>query len=291
MELLFFYPSLTYQLNLATKNSQFIDPQPLIRLIDAILPRHVLFTATGLTVLYWAGILAGVLALVGLRTRTALFVYGLVYWTLVSHQYSYADVHHREAPYALFLLALTFSPAGQSLSLDALLRRRRARRAGLPEASGLTDLAMWPLKFLHVFLAMTYFSTGITKLISGGLRWMNGYTLQFYIFNTAINRDLPLGLWLSHHYTLCVLLSIGTILFETFYFVSLLVPRIAPYMFLGGMFFHVCLYYTAGHPFFEHILLNGVLLLFLNTRWPEAWLSRFRARADGPARASAQVSG
>ena len=32
------FPSLDHQINLATKNSAFIDPQPLIRAIDAIVP-------------------------------------------------------------------------------------------------------------------------------------------------------------------------------------------------------------------------------------------------------------
>ena len=47
---------------------------------------------------------------------------------------------------------------------------------------------MWPLKLAHVVLAMTYFSTGITKLLAGGLAWMNGYTLQTYVFIDGINR-------------------------------------------------------------------------------------------------------
>jgi hypothetical protein len=278
VELLLFFPSLQYQINLASKNTEFIDPQPMIRLIDALVPRHVLFSATGLTVVYWVGIAAGVLAVVGLRTRASLVVYTLVYWFLVSHAYSYADVHHREAPYALFLLALTLSPCGERLSVDALLRRRRALARGqTAEPATTTDLAMWPLRFLHVLLAMTYFSTGITKVLSGGLRWMNGYTLQFYIFNTAINRDLPLGLWLAHQHTLCVVLGVGTILFETFYFVSILVPRTARLMFLSGIFFHLSLYLTAGHPFFEHMLLNATLLLFLDT----TWLARLVERLTG----------
>src|SRR5262249_48240181 len=200
--------SLKYQLILASKNTAFIDPQPMVRLLSALFPRDLLFSPRGIETIYWIGVVAGIGALIGLKTRASLFVYTLVYWFLISHAYSYADVHHREAPYALFLLALTFSPAGARLSVDAWLRRRNRQGEGAAEAKP-TDTAMWPLKFLHVYLSMTYFSTGITKLISGGLRWMNGYTLQFYIFNTAVNRHLPLGLWLSHQHTLCVLLGVA----------------------------------------------------------------------------------
>jgi hypothetical protein len=292
IEMLWFFPSLGYQIQLATHNTVFQDPQPLIRLVSLLVPRDVLFTASGMTAVYTVSMIAGFLAIIGLCTGPALFVYGLCYAFFVSHAYSYADVHHREALYALFVIALAFAPAGRTLSVDAWLRRRRARRLGLPPESDRTDMAMWPLRYLHVLLSMTYFSTGITKVLSGGVRWINGYTLQNDIFSDAINRGIPLGIWLAHQHTLCVFLSIVTILFETFYFVSLFLPRIAPLVFAGGLFFHLSLYYTSGHPFFEHMLLNGIMLVFYDPDW---FPRQVRRLATGlgltPARASAEVPG
>ena len=284
------FPSLSFQINLVTKNSAFESPQMLIRAIDAVFPRELVFTAGTFTVIYWVSIAAGLTALVGFATRTSLFLLALGTWFFVSHTYSYADVHHTQALFAIFLMVLPFSPAGDSLSIDALIRRRRARIAGeSAPISRLADTAMWPLKLLHVLLAMTYFSTGITKLLSGGLAWMNGYTLQNYIFNTAVNRDIPLGLWLAHQHTLCILLAIGTILFETFFFVSILIPRAAPLFFVGGILFHVGLYVVAGHPFFEHIVMNAILLLFLDPEWFPAQVNRLISRRTerGPARQAA----
>ena len=121
-----------------------------------------------------------------------------------------------------------------------LLRRRQ----GLPPVLT-SDLALWPLRFGHVVLTMTYFSTGATKLLSGGFRWMNGYTLQNYVLSDAIDRHIPLGLWVAQHYWLCVALSVGTIVFELFYFVSLLLPRVAPLFFFGGVLF-LALIFTAS---------------------------------------------
>jgi hypothetical protein len=275
VEMLWFFPSLAFQINLATRNAGFQLPQPLIRLITAVVPRDVLFTPTGLTAVYWVTMAAGVLAIVGLFTRSALFVYAFGYAFFVSHAYSYADVHHREALYLFFVLALAFAPSGDRLSIDAWLRRRRARRSGAPAVSdGQSDLAMWPFRLLHVLLAWTYFSTGITKLLIGGLQWMNGYTLQFAIFKNAISRAAwaPLGLWMAHNHTLCVVVSVATILFETFFFVSLFLPRLAPLFFAGGVVFHLMLYLTSGHPFFEHMILNTTMLVFYNPVWfPSVW--------------------
>jgi vitamin K-dependent gamma-carboxylase-like protein len=289
VEMVLFFPSLDYQIGLAKSNTHFQDPQPFIRLVTAIVPRDVLFTPSGLTAVYWVSMAAGCLAIIGLFTGPSLFVYGLGYAFFVSHAYSYADVHHREALYALFVLALAFSPAGQCLSVDAWLRRRKARRSGhAAPVSDRTDMAMWPLRYLHVLLSMTYFSTGITKLLSGGLQWINGYTLQNDIFSDAINRNIPLGIWLSHQHTLCIFLSIGTILFETFYFVSLFLPRLAPLFFAGGLCFHLGLLVTSGHPFFEHMLLNGILLVFYDPEWfPKQWRRLTAALGLPPAPAGA----
>jgi vitamin K-dependent gamma-carboxylase-like protein len=279
VEVFWLFPSLQYQMNLATGNSAFRFPQPLIRIIDAVVSRELVFSVGGLTVIYWVSIAAGLAALVGLATRTSLFLFALGLWFFVSHEYSYADVHHTQAPFAIFLMALAFSPAGDSLSMDALIRRRRARAAGeRTRIARSTDTAMWPLKLAHVLLAMTYFSTGISKLLAGGLAWMNGYTLQFYIFRDGINRDIPAGIWLAHHHTLCVLLAIGTILFEVFFFVSILVPRAARLFFAGGILFHLGLYVFSGHPFFEHMVLNAILLLFLDPEWFPAQVSKLTSR-------------
>jgi vitamin K-dependent gamma-carboxylase-like protein len=293
--MLWFFPSLSFQINLAVRNTEFHHPQPLIRLVTAFVPRESLFTPSGLTAIYYVSMVAGLLAVVGLGTRPALFVYALCYGFFVSHAYSYGDVHHREALYFFFVLALAFSPAGDRLSIDALLRRRRAQRTGSHEAdNGQTDLAMWPLRLLHVLLSMTYFSTGATKLLAGGLQWMNGYTLQFAIFRNAITRAAfpPLGLWMAQDRTLCVFVSIGTILFETFYFVSLFWRRGAPFFFAGGILFHIMLYLTSGHPFFEHMLLNGILLVFYDPDWfATQWHRLTAALGLAPARAPAAAKG
>jgi hypothetical protein len=280
-EVFWLFPGLAGQINLLTKNQQFSDPQPLVRFLAAVLPRDLIFSPGSFTVIYWVSMIAGVAALVGLATRLSLFLLTFGLWFFVSHLYSYADVHHPQVPFAFFLLALSLSPAGASLSFDALLRRRRiGTNSSTDERS---DMAMWPLKLAHVFLSMTYFSTGITKLLSGGLAWMNGYTLQNCIFTDGINRGIPLGIWLAQQRTICVLLGVGTIAFETFYFVSLLVPRIAPWIFAGGILFHLGLYFISGHPFFEHILLNGILLLFLDPNWFPAQWRKLTSGARSPA--------
>jgi len=273
-QLFWFMHDLSYHLELVERNPGFVSPQLIIRAIAALTPENTVFTPSGLTLIYTLTRIAGALALVGLGTRLALFCFAAGTTFFIAHGYSYGDVHHTEAIFVMFLFALAFAPSGASWSVDAVLRRRRGKTA----SSASSDLAIWPLKFVHLMLSLTYFSTGISKLIRGGLQWMNGYTLQGYTFADALTRNIPLGLWLAQQHELAIVLSIGTVFFELFYFVSMLVPWTAPFWFLGAIAFHFGLYLTAGHPFFQHITLNFILLLFLTPPWWRAWLGQFLPR-------------
>jgi hypothetical protein len=109
-------------------------------------------------------------------------------------------------------------------------------------------------------------------LVVGGPRWLNGYTLQNHTFIDAVNRDIPLGIWLAQQHTLAIVLSVFTILLETFFFVSLLLPWTAPFIFVAAFFFQLGLLLTAGHVFNEHMVLLVLLFLFIRPQW---WQTRF----------------
>jgi hypothetical protein len=273
-QLFWFFPDLEQHQNFLVKNPEFIEPQLLIRAISAVLPRDVFFTPEAFTVLYRVTWVAGVSALVGFFTRTSVFVFALGTWIFVAHLYSYGDRHHTQALFCIFLMLLALAPSGERLSVDALVRRRRRPGSDAPDASAMSDRAIWPLKVAHVLLAMTYFSTGVSKLIFSGPRWLNGYTLQGHTFGDAFQRGHPLGIWLAQQHELAVALSVFTILLEVFFFVSLFLPRLAPLFFLGALAFQVGLYAAGGYDFFQHMVLLTLLLFFLNQEWWRTRLGR-----------------
>ena len=63
------------------------------------------------------------------------------------------------------------------------------------------------------------------RVVFGGVRWMNGYSLQNRTLQDALGRDIPLGIWVAQQHTLSVLLSVGTIIFELGFVASLFLPR------------------------------------------------------------------
>jgi hypothetical protein len=282
-QLIWFFPDLEEHQNLLVKSSEFIEPQLLIRAISAVAPREAFFTPGAFAVLYWATMLAGVAALVGFFTRISLFAFALGTWIFVAHLFSYGDRHHTEALFCIFLMLLALAPSGERLSVDALIRRRRGHASDASDASGMSDMAIWPLKVVHVLLAMTYFSAGMSKLIHSGTRWLNGYTLQGHTFGDALERGHPLGIWLAGQHDLAVALSVFTILLELFFFVSLFLPRLAPLFFLGALGFQVGLYVAAGYDFFQHMVLLTLLLFFLYPQWWRRWLDKPNLAESVPA--------
>ena len=271
-QLFWFPPDLGEHVNLLEKNPEFIEPQLIVRIISAAMPAEVFFTPSVITGLYWLTFAAGVLALVGLFTRTSLFVFAAGTWIFVAHLFSYGDRHHTEALFCIFLLLLALAPSGDRLSVDALIRRRRRR---MRDPDGLSGMAVWPLKVMHVLFALTYFSAGMSKLLHSGTRWLNGYTLRGHTFGDALERGHPLGIWLAQQHELAVALSVFTILLEVFFFVSLFLPRFAPLFIAAALAFQIGLYVSAGYDFFQHIVLLTLLLFFLRPEW---WQSRLGRR-------------
>ena len=138
---------------------------------------------------YYVTIVAGLFALVGLCTRTSLSVFALGNIFEVAYVYSFGDVHHTQAPLFIALLLLAIAPSGRALSIDALLRRRRGRPY---PAEG--PLAAWPILLLQWLFCLIYLSALLSKLVFvGGLDWVNGYTLQYYLIQDSLRKGTLLG--------------------------------------------------------------------------------------------------
>ena len=235
--------------------------QVLIRSVLLVVPVEVFHTDAFLRGVWLAANAAGVLATVGLFTRSALLTLGLGYWILVGHQWSYGELHHTEALYCIAFVLLALSPSGRCYSLDAWIGRRgrRPERWG-PEAR--MDTAAWALRLMQCLLAVAYFSAGSGKLLDGGLYWMNGATLQQIVLTDYVRFGMPAGLWLAQSFWLCVAGAVMTVVVETFFFVAVFVTRSRKYMLAAGAALHLGIYVTMAAPFFTWMVLYVVFVDF-----------------------------
>ncbi len=231
------------------------EPVPIVRLLllpfgDAFRPPLAAMTA-----LLHGSMVAGLFALVGFCTRTALLLFALGNLLLSGYGYSYQEHHHIEALTLLALFALAAAPAGAALSFDSW----RARRSGRPHAAW-SDQARWPLELLRWLFALCYLSAAVCKLGASGVEWLNGHTLQTYLLQEGIFWGTSSGPWLADHHELCVLLSWCTLLVELLFPLVLWRRQLACLFVPAAAALHLGIWFTMRAPFWLYFPLYAVFL-------------------------------
>lgn len=208
---------------------------------------------------YGLTVIAGVLALVGCVTNVSVGLFALGNIFLQSLRYSYGELHHPEAAMMLALALLALGPSGAAFSVDAWWRRRRQTAAGEgpPSASA---FASWPLRAVQWLLALVYLSAAGAKLGDAGFDWMNGYTLQYYTIRDALQRDMPVGLWLGQCYPAMWTLGWLSMAFEATFVLAVVVPRLAWVYLPLGLLLHLGIFITMKAPFFTFMLLYAAFV-------------------------------
>ena len=183
-------------------------------------------------------------AFIGYRTRVCALGASVLFMYLIAVYYSWhAKIHHRQGIFVLLLLALSLSPCGGALSVDALLKwmrgsaeRRGFRRDAAPVTS---PYARWPLRLIGIILCLVYFFCGLTKLRIGGLAWMNGDTLAYWLLQDADIYSIQLPLIVARFPTLLKALSVFVVVMEITFPVILFVPRLVWLYLPAGLGFHL----------------------------------------------------
>ena len=239
---------------------------------------------------YWLTLAIGVLAFVGYRTTLSLLLFTAGSVFLQAFEYSFQEVHHAEAIVIIALAMLALSPAGGALAVDDLLRRLRQVDRGVrvpPDPmSGESRFARWPLLLVRWMFALIYLSAGFHKLAASGFDWMNGWTLQYYMLQDAIRwggnisgvgsghaPEPGVGVWIGQYHTIALLASWASILFETTFWVVLILPRLAPLFLSIGAGFHLGIYIIQRAPFLSFVWLYAVFVPWSEVfRRAGAWL-------------------
>jgi hypothetical protein len=249
---------------LAALPDAMYEPLVVVRVMTLPLAWHYRPSEEVVLGVYWVTLAVGVLAFIGYRTNLSLLLFAIGSIFLQGYRYSFHEIHHSEAIVMITLGLLALAPSGGALSVDDLRRRLRAADRGLAvprdPLAGESRFARWPLLVVQWTFALIYMSAAYHKLTTGGLDWMNGWTLQYYMLQDGLRWGSSLGVWLGQHHTIALLASWGSILFEATFWLVLLVPALALVYLPVGLGFHLGIYLIQRAPFFSFMWLYAVFV-------------------------------
>jgi len=130
-------------------------------------------------------IAAAIGTLFGIFTRVSLFVFGIFLLYTTGFSASLGVFDHENCLVSQLLIAMAFIPGVTNVSVDRLvkyfLKYRKGENFRLYEAFYQVKSSVWGLRLLLILLACVYFTAGFSKVRFGGLKWMDGKTLTFYL--------------------------------------------------------------------------------------------------------------
>ncbi|MGL5083047.1 MAG: DCC1-like thiol-disulfide oxidoreductase family protein [Microcoleaceae cyanobacterium] len=252
-------------LDLSATSEELYDPLPPVRALTFFFGFDNPPPNEFLSLIFWVTLISGLSALVGLQTRLSLIIFAIGNLFIQSFLYSFGEHHHPQGLILITFFLLAFSPAGKVLSADDLIQRlrqniRRRKFTAFSLVDEYSEFAKWSLRLVQCLLALAYLSAAVSKIAAGGLDWMNGYTLQFYLLADGFLWDRPLGIFLSQNHFLCVIFSWMAIIFEGTFFLVLIFPRLVWLYIPAGTSFHIGIYLAQWAPFFQFVTLYCVFL-------------------------------
>lgn len=248
--------------DLAGQPRELFRPISFMELMPAMPPQPVV---VGLQA---AGVLAAVLAAVGLRTRVALPLAWACAVVLNGMLTSTGKVVHNDLVLLLCLVPLLAAPAADAWSLDArrgphVARDRPSRRYG------------WPLRTAAIVVAGAYFFAGLAKLVHSGPAWVTSDNLRWALYASG---DSDLALFIADRPWLAHALAAGTLLLELSFPLVLLVPRAAWILVPGAVLFHAGIWLAMGLDYSAQAATAVVVF----TSWPVV-VAALRRRPPAPA--------
>jgi vitamin K-dependent gamma-carboxylase len=230
-------------------------------------------SAAGMHALFWTLFVLAIAIALGaaFRVSAAAFALGLSYVQLVDVT-TYLN-HYYLAALLAWLLAL--SPAAQLWSVDAWLRKRRARATASPATASI------PAGFLYLFrfqVALVYTFAGLAKLQSDWL-W-HAQPLRIWL---GAKVDLPVVGPLLTLAWLPLALSWAGFLFDTTVVGWLCWRRSRPWAYAAVIAFHVLTRVLFPIGMFPAIMIAAALVFF-SPSWPRIllhWLRRLSPLSGG----------
>jgi HTTM domain len=245
------------------------QPQELFRPISFMELLPAMPSKPVAVVLQAVGVLAAVLAALGLRTRMALPLAWASAILLNGMLASTGKVVHNDLVLLLCLVPLLAAPNDDAWSLDARRARAAPRRA--------CRLYGWPLQTAAIVVAGAYFFAGLAKLVNSGPAWVTSDNLRWALYASG---DSGLALFIADRPWLAHALAAGTLLLELGFPLVLLLPRAAWLFVPGAVLLHAGIWVAMGLDYSAQAATAVVVF----TNWPVV-VAAVRRRLPAPAAA------
>jgi uncharacterized membrane protein YphA (DoxX/SURF4 family) len=129
--------------------------------------------------------LLGFLAVIGLFTRPALALYSLLYFSLIYFDFSFGIYNHESGLTVQILFILIFAPGIKNWSIDGILSSGN----GINSFFTTQKYTDWAVKLVLLLMVLGYVTAGISKIRYGGLAWLSGDTLSYYLSGGASHEN------------------------------------------------------------------------------------------------------
>lgn len=214
-------------LDLAGQPAALFEPRSFMNLLGAQPSRGIVLA------IQIAGLVAGVLATIGLFTRGSLPVAWAAAVFLNGMITSNGKIMHNDVMLLLAMVPLLAAPAADVWSIDA-------RRRATPRSSEPSERYGWPVRTAMIVVAGGYFFTGVAKLVHSGPAWFTSDNLRWVLYSSSDSQGVPndVALFVADRAWLAHLLAFGALALEVSFPVVLFRERLrVPYA-LGAAGLH-----------------------------------------------------
>lgn len=244
--LVFSVPPIQWILNLATVNETFIKPNLIIEVFQFLLGDGILLSLSFIKVIYFLILISGLFTVIGLFSKYSIPLIAFLYTFIIAYMWSFGEVHHPRSVLCWFFIIMALSKrSADAYSLDAYF--------GLQKPQNYLWKYSWPSAILMIALSSAYCFSGLWKIFyQGGVEWLNGYTLQYYIVSKGENF---LTKFIIGKSWLLITLSYFSIILEILFPLAVFFKKYSKWFLIAAFFFHLGNYFMRGE--------NGIFII-----WP-----------------------
>ncbi|GAB4237976.1 MAG: hypothetical protein Tsb0034_13380 [Ekhidna sp.] len=129
----------------------------------------------------------GLFASIGLFTRFTLFIFSLTSLFVFYFENSFGIYNHEAGLSLQILFVLALCPGTENWSIDNVF----FNRVPVSHFFTVSTYHNWGVKLILTLLVIGYTTAGVSKIRYGGVDWLNGETLSFYLSGQASFRGEP----------------------------------------------------------------------------------------------------